>query len=147
MPCNFAYPSAFLGQCAFGQCASSMPCDLSDERPFAECLGGQKHDDGKPMLHLIPSEPLLAVAEVLTDGAHKYPAAHNWATVPNARERYYNAALRHLLARSMGEPLDEDSGSPHIAHAIANLLFFLHFDLQDFGDGWPAPMPEPHPTA
>lgn len=47
----------------------------------------------------------------------------------------------------IGSLYSPDSGSPHIAHAIANLLFFLHFDLQDFGDGWPAPMPEPHPTA
>lgn len=144
MPCKACCPGA-CERTSISATLEDWPYTDSDSDSDGD--GGQKHDDGKPMLHLIPPEPLMAVAEVLTDGAHKYPAAHNWATVPNARERYYNAALRHLLARSMGEPLDEDSGSPHIAHAIANLLFFLHFDLQDFGEGWPAPMPEPHPTA
>lgn len=36
-----------------------------------------KHDQEKPRVELLPSVPLLMIAEVLTFGANKY-AAHNW---------------------------------------------------------------------
>jgi len=64
------------------------------------------------------------VAGVLAYGARKY-APHNWAKVPNARQRYYDAAMRHLHAWWEGESCDPESGHPHLAHASCCCLFLL----------------------
>lgn len=38
------------------------------------------------------------------------------------------AAMRHLAARAEGVLVDEESGLPHLAHAVCSLLFAMHFD-------------------
>ena len=60
-------------------------------------------------------------------GAAKY-GADNWQHVPNARQRYFDAAMRHLLAWWDGERLDAESGLPHLAHAGCCILFLLWAD-------------------
>jgi len=70
------------------------------------------------------------VAEVLTMGAKKY-APDNWRKVPDAKDRYLSAALRHLSARAQGEWLDPETGLPHTAHAICCLMFLGHFDSKE----------------
>ena len=97
-------------------------------------MDGKKFDQGKPATHLLPPKALLCVAEVLGYGAVKY-GEHNWRAVPEARKRYIAAALRHLLTDMTGEqPLDPESGIPHIAHAIASLLFILEMDIEAIED-------------
>ncbi|WP_319802761.1 dATP/dGTP diphosphohydrolase domain-containing protein [Moraxella bovoculi] len=91
---------------------------------------GQKHDQNKPRFSLIPHKALWQVVEVLEFGANKY-GADNWRHVPNARERYFNAAHRHLNAWWAGEKVDSESGLPHLAHAVCCLMFLMWFD----GDG------------
>lgn len=76
---------------------------------------------------LVPPRALLAVGRVLTFGARKYDA-DNWRKVPNARARYVDAALRHVLAFMMGERLDPESGEHHLAHAACCMLFVLDFE-------------------
>lgn len=94
-------------------------------------MEGQKFDKGKPATHLLPPKALLCVAEVLGYGAVKY-GEHNWRAVPDARKRYVAATLRHLLTDMTNEqPLDPESGLPHIAHAIASLLFILEIDIDN----------------
>jgi len=83
------------------------------------------HDDGgKLMVDLVPAEAILAVAEVLTYGATKYPA-NSWRETPDAVNRYYASALRHLYAWQTGEQQDKESGLSHLAHATTNLMFML----------------------
>ena len=79
----------------------------------------QKDDSAKPNMHLLPHEALVGAAEVMTYGAKKY-AAHNWrqATTWN---RYYDAAMRHLMAWQMGDDIDE-SGHHHLDHALCSLM-------------------------
>ena len=97
-------------------------------------MDGKKFDQGKPATHLLPPKALLCVAEVLGYGAIKY-GEHNWRAVPEARKRYVAAALRHLLTDMTGEqPIDPESGLPHIAHAIASLLFILEMDIEAIED-------------
>lgn len=92
-------------------------------------MEGKKFDAGKPATHLLPPKALMCVAEVLGYGAVKY-GEHNWRCVPDARKRYIAAALRHLLTDMTNEqPLDPESGLPHIAHAITSLLFVLEMDI------------------
>jgi len=88
-----------------------------------------KHDAGKVRYTLLPPWALRWVAQVLTHGAKKY-AADNWrkAFEPNfeaGRDRYMDAAYRHMEAVRRGEWIDEDSGLPHLACAIASLMFVL----------------------
>lgn len=88
---------------------------------------GVKHDAGKPRWSLLPWRALAQVVDVLEYGAQKY-AVGNWKAVPDAEARYFDAAMRHLIARAQGERLDPESGLPHLAHACANMLFLLWFD-------------------
>ena len=85
-----------------------------------------KFDAGKPQYSLIPPFALAAVAEVLTYGAQKY-ASHTWILVES--NRYMDAAFRHLESRRMGLETDEESGRPHLAMAITNLMFLLERDM------------------
>mgnify|MGYP001602383448 CR=1 FL=1 len=84
--------------------------------------GGRKLDDGKAGWNLIPWSALREVVAVLDYGARKY-APDDWRKVPDARRRYHNAAMRHLVASFEGEDIDPESGLPHLAHAAACLLF------------------------
>ena len=77
---------------------------------------------------LLPERPVRLLVDVLTFGARKY-AAHGWKHVPNARERYYAALLRHINLWRLGERIDPDSGLHHLAHAICNVAFLIEIDL------------------
>lgn len=57
---------------------------------------GRKDDYGKPRIDLIPAYILLLLGNVLAYGAKRYGDT-NWKNVPNARDRYYSSAQRHLL--------------------------------------------------
>jgi hypothetical protein len=87
-----------------------------------------KRDDGKTEWHLLPMDVLEDVVRVLMFGARKYPSADNWKRVPNARIRYYDAALRHLTAWQRGEANDPETGLPHLAHAQCCLTFLGWID-------------------
>lgn len=88
---------------------------------------GMKFDAGKLRYSLIPPVATKALAEVLTFGAEKY-APNSWQTVPNGRERYLDALLRHVEAYRSGELNDPESNLPHLSHAMCNCAFLLHFD-------------------
>lgn len=98
--------------------------DAVNDIPPAGLEAGRKNDVGKPNWALMPLKALEPVVRVLEIGAAKY-SADNWKTVPNARERYFAAALRHLAAWQAGEKTDPESGINHVAHACCSLLFVL----------------------
>lgn len=85
---------------------------------------GVKYDASKPRWSLIPQGTLEEVIKVLEYGANKY-APDNWKKVPEMEVRYYDAAMRHIDAYWQGEYLDEESGQPHLAHAVCCLLFLM----------------------
>lgn len=87
---------------------------------------GTKYDAQKPRWDLLPLGPVEDVVRVLTHGAAKY-SDNNWRYVPNAHDRYFAAAMRHLVAYRQGELLDPESGLPHLAHAVCCLLFLMWF--------------------
>ena len=87
---------------------------------------GVKHDQGKPMMGLLPFDSLEIVSEVLGYGARKYDR-DNWKKVPDAVSRYEDAMLRHISAYKKGEMLDSESGLPHLAHACCCLMFLISF--------------------
>lgn len=81
-----------------------------------------KYDTGKIKYGLIPPAALAQIAEVLTYGSRKYDA-FNWKDVESYR--YIDAAYRHLELAREGHMLDAESGLPHLAHAVTNLMFLL----------------------
>lgn len=94
---------------------------------------GAKLDLGKPLAGLLIKDfgrALLAISEVTTFGAEKYTPS-GWRDVPDGKQRYFEAAIRHLLAVGTQE-LDEESGFGHLEHAAWNLLAVI--ELRHQGD-------------
>ena len=92
-----------------------------------------KHDEGKLRYELIPPSALKGIAEVLTHGAEKY-TPNNWRNVTDLT-RYEGAMMRHFEAYRSGELLDKDSGLPHLAHCMTNLVFLLELTSQTDDSG------------
>lgn len=91
----------------------------------------EKHDAGKPRWDLMPFDALDEVAAVYAYGAAKY-APRNWET-GLAWGRLLAAALRHLAAWARGIELDDESGLPHLAHAMCCLLMLRASVLRGIG--------------
>lgn len=96
-------------------------------------MEGKKLDSGKRRWSLVPWSPMGLVVDVLEFGARKY-AVNNWQKVPDAKQRYVDAAARHIIARLTGELLDTESGLPHLAHAACCCLFAIWFDEEQATD-------------
>lgn len=91
-------------------------------------MKSKKYDTDKLQYDLLPPECIKAVVDILTFGAKKYEA-HNWKKLPNAKERYYNALMRHVEQWRMGEKIDSESKRLALAHVATNAMFLLWFDL------------------
>lgn len=90
---------------------------------------GAKLDAGKPRPSLVLggfSRALMDVTEVGTFGANKY-SDNGWKEVDKGEQRYFDAAMRHIMADMRGETLDPESNLPHLAHATWNLLAVVEF--------------------
>lgn len=87
-------------------------------------IAGRKDDTGKLRYSLLPAGTVEQILEVLEFGAVKY-APDNWKKVPGAFTRYYDAAIRHLVAGYLGNTKDSESGYSHFAHAGCCILFLL----------------------
>lgn len=90
-----------------------------------------KHDGGKPRLDLIAPEVMIALGTVLAFGAKKY-AERNWEK-GMSWGRVYGALQRHLQMWAMGIDLDEESGYPHLWHALTNLHFLVAYADREAG--------------
>lgn len=93
---------------------------------------GAKLDAGKNRLGLVLGEfahALWDVGEVGTFGASKY-SPRGWLSVPDAKERYMDALMRHLMHHFSGEDIDPESGLKHLAHAAWNILAVLDLEYR-----------------
>jgi hypothetical protein len=103
------------------------------ERTMADkSADGRKYDSGKRRWDLLPYKSIGCVVDVLTYGAKKYDP-NNWQKVPDAKNRYFAAAMRHITAWWEGEKFDPESGIHHLGHAMCNLIFLMWFDLKRKG--------------
>lgn len=89
---------------------------------------GMKFDENKPKFSLMKHDALLEMVAVLTYGAKKY-SPDNWKHLPNARQRYFDAANRHMWQWFGGEERDKESGLHHLAHAMSSLMFLIQMDI------------------
>lgn len=101
--------------------------DRAEGREVEEAIPfeGRKDDAGKLRWSLLPLRAMKSVVEVLEYGARKYSEG-GWKSV--SRQRYVEAAFRHMVAVADGEKLDAESGLPHAAHTVCCMLFIIHFD-------------------
>jgi hypothetical protein len=90
--------------------------------------GGIKHDNGKPDLSMVSYDLMEEVAYVRMFGAQKY-SRDNWKKGFKIT-RSCAAALRHIMLFLAGETNDQESGRPHLAHAVCCLEHAL-YDLRN----------------
>lgn len=87
--------------------------------------GGLKETAGKERLDLLDWPALELVIQVMTMGAAKY-GDFNWHKLAGDKLAVQNlcwATIRHLKRLWLhGEELDQESGLPHSAHAMANCM-------------------------
>ena len=96
---------------------TEKPMEYNVEPPEATKLlgyGGDKHDENKLPMHLVPVSAIKSLAEVLQYGAKEY-APRNWEKGLRW-SRPYAAVQRHLNTWWAGETLDPTSGMSHIKH-------------------------------
>ena len=98
-------------------------------KPSQESVG-HKDDQEKNRLDLIEPEFIEGVGKVLTFGADKYEP-NNWQKVDDAENRYYAAAMRHLMAWRKGERTDPESGISHLYHVACNIMFLQYFEREE----------------
>jgi dATP/dGTP diphosphohydrolase len=99
-------------------------------------VAGAKLDAGKIRADLVLggfANALKEVSKVGTFGANKY-SPNGWKSVPNGRERYSDAMLRHWLDESRGEPVDRESGILHAAHLAWNALARLELMIKELDE-------------
>ena len=111
-----------------------QPPRLNEHGVCTACVAagvGAKADAGKLDLTLLldMSDALEETARVLAFGARKY-ARGNYANVPDARERYTAALLRHVNAWWRGERNDPEHGHHHLGSVVCCALFLLALDLR-----------------
>lgn len=104
---------------------------------------GYKKDAGKPRPALMATGALIELSKVLQYGANKYDD-DNWRHGMRWR-RVADAGLRHLLAWLGGEKMDPETGLPHLAHCMCNIMFLLEYELTNTGidDRWKGTKNEP----
>lgn len=105
-----------------------MPSKKEEPEPVQEEFDQTaKADAGKLQLSLVPGNLIRACAVVRMYGNKKYGDPDNWKQVEP--QRYRDAAYRHWLAY-IDDPksVDEESGIPHLWHAICNLAFLAQME-------------------
>ena len=90
--------------------------------------GGRKFDGGKTQFGLMPPFALTEFADVLTYGAKKYNP-ENWKWVPDAKRRYFDAAMRHMWAWKCAAKNDPETDLHHMAHAMCCLAFIIDIEM------------------
>ena len=88
---------------------------------------GSKQTAGKLPIELLPWPAIMEVVRVLEFGAQKYDD-WNWSK----GVKYMSllaSAMRHIIKFICGEDRDDESGLPHTAHAMCNLMFLTHFHM------------------
>lgn len=80
----------------------------------------------KVSYHNIPFHVLEILAEVMTTGLRKY-GRMTWRREMDI-PAYRDSLMRHIVAYMEGDVIDKDSGFPHLAHAMANVLILMDME-------------------
>ncbi len=94
---------------------------------------GAKLDAGKLRPFLVYKGFIHALQELWNNGskgAVKY-TPEGWKTVPNAKERYMDAAFRHMDKHTLGELRDDETNTHHLVAAAWSLLAVAELELSE----------------
>jgi len=85
-----------------------------------------RYNQGKPQLSYVVSAryALEGAAAVMEAGAAKYDR-DNWKN-SSPKEALIDSMMRHLCKFMDGEEVDEESGLPHVDHALCNAIFLSY---------------------
>jgi len=87
---------------------------------------GLRYNSGKLEWDLVDFRSLEPMVKVLMFGATKY-TPDNWKKgMP--KKHFLNSAMRHLTAMFDGEEIDSESGLPHSAHLMCNVMYLSFFE-------------------
>ena len=100
---------------------SDKPSDTKPTNP-KDAIGSDKIP-----LHLWPETASILGSLAMLDGALKYGRS-NFRAIGVRSSIYYDAARRHMIKWFEGEDIDEDSGLPHLSHALACLAILIDAD-------------------
>ena len=93
-----------------------------------------KAETGKTQWRLLPFDALEQVARAFMFGNSKEGRKpDDWQLVPNKREAYFDACMRHLTAWWRGGGRDGESGLSHLAHAACCILILLWDEIRGGG--------------
>lgn len=90
---------------------------------------GKKFDNGKTQWSLLPFDALEQVVKVLQHGAEQY-GSNNWQQLDDFYNRYWNAAMRHLI-QYRSRQMDPQWNLSHMAHCACNILFLLWGEMHN----------------
>lgn len=128
--CNYAeHPEAGINE--YGVCSTCVELGF-----------GAKASHGKDKWGILfdLTDALREIVKVLMVGEKKYSRG-NYINVPNAKDEYWNALIRHgTIWYYDGERIDDGSsgtGRHHLACAGCCLLFLLAMDLRGLFDPKP----------
>lgn len=107
----------------------SKPVVVGTVKASSKTVVGLKYDGGKLPYDLLPFSVIDSLVAVQRFGAAKY-GPNNWQRIKKGKSRYIAAALRHISAVQQGQRYDEESGLPHLAHALCSLMYAEWIDQQ-----------------
>lgn len=87
-----------------------------------------KNCQDKALIHLVPLNVIQEVAIVYTSNFAQY--GEDWKGLPNAKDIFYDAMMRHLIAWHSGEKVDPDDGKLHIIKVVGNAIFLAWHELK-----------------
>jgi threonine synthase len=131
-------------KCGYGECSNEImwvcpkchpapPQEITSEDILSEIreLGKRleqersvavKNDTGKPDMTLVTYAMLEDAVKVLMFGEKKYTRFNYRNPSLNFEQRMMAAVMRHVTKFNGGEEIDEESGLPHLVHALATLM-------------------------
>lgn len=80
----------------------------------------------KPSLSALPLRALMETSRTMVFGADKH-GAQDW--LKREPRLFFDAMVRHGVARELGELRDPETGLLHSAHMAANALIIVEHDL------------------
>lgn len=88
-----------------------------------------RFNQGKPQWSLVDFKSLEPLVRVLEFGALKYER-ENWKK-GHVKSELLDSAMRHMAAMIDGEEIDPESGLPHSAHIMCNMMFYNYHYLKN----------------
>ena len=94
--------------------------------------GGERYNEGKNLLEIIPPEWIWGLGMVLTRGSMKYAICNwergmSWAIC-------VGCALRHTVKFICGERYDKETGCHHMFMAAWNCCVLATYDIRGIGE-------------